>query len=170
MFGFFFGALCLIGLISVIRRGRRGYYGRGCHGGRRGWGHHGHARGRGRGHGGGMLYGLFERLDTTPGQEKAIREAVDELVGAAREMKGEAKTSAGDIARVIREQEFDVEALGTAFSRQDDKLRELQKAFAGALARIHDALDDEQRKRLAGLLESVSGGGFGGWGPYRGWV
>jgi hypothetical protein len=118
-----------------------------------------------------MLYGLFERLDTTPGQEKAIREAVEELIAKARDMKGEARTSAGDVAKAIREQELDVDALGTAFSRQDDKLRELQTAFAGALARIHDALDETQRKRLADLIESVSGGGgFGGWGPYRSWA
>ena len=83
MSGFIIGLVCLWGLSRVLR-GRHGcgpgWRGRGWHG--RGW--------RGRGWSGGgragrywMLRRVFEKLDTTPGQEREIREAVDEVATVA---------------------------------------------------------------------------------------
>lgn len=175
MFGFIIGFLSLAGLIMVLKGGRRGCGGRGWHGGgwrgRRGrWGHHDHDRERGR-HGWGrrgMLRMLFERLDTTPGQEKEIAAAVDEFVAKARELRGESRSSRDDVARLLRTETLDENILGELFGRHDEKLRDLQKAFADALGRVHQALDPEQRDQLAQLLETGRGPGFGG--PYRGWV
>jgi Spy/CpxP family protein refolding chaperone len=172
MFGFIIGTASLIGLIAVLRRGRRRYWGYGHHGhscGRHGW--HGHHEGRGPrgGFRGGPLYWLFDHLETTPGQEKAIREAVEQLRDTARGTKKELRASGEDVARALRSETFDEALVGDMFARQDDSVRELQKAFAGALAKIHDALDEKQRGRLAELLESGRGfAGFGG--PYRSWV
>jgi len=66
MFGFIVGAACLFGLVRVLRHARHGHFG-----------HHG-PFGRFRGGFGPrmMLRGLFERLDTTPGQEKVIAAAI----------------------------------------------------------------------------------------------
>jgi hypothetical protein len=111
---------------------------------------------------------LFERLDTTPGQEKEIAAAVEELVGKARSLKDEGKTTRDDVAKLLRTESLDETVMGELFGRHDDRLREMQKAFADALGRIHQALEPQQREQLALLIESERGAGFGG--PYRGWV
>jgi hypothetical protein len=115
-----------------------------------------------------MLYHLFERLDTTPGQEKVIREAVEEFRDTIVGSRKEVGLSRDDVSKAIRGESFDETVMGDMFARHDDRLRELQKAFVGAMARIHEALDDSQRKRLADLLLSGPRLGFGG--PYRGWL
>lgn len=167
MLGFLIGFASLVGLIAVLKAGRRGCGG-GWHGGWHGRHHrHGWHGGRERGPRGWMRW-LSSRLDATPGQEKEIAAAVEEFLGKARELKREGKASRDDVARVLRHESLDEEALGALFSRHDDALREVQKAFAGALGRIHAALDSEQRARLAELIESSPRWGFGG--PYRGWA
>ncbi|UQA57726.1 Spy/CpxP family protein refolding chaperone [Polyangium aurulentum] len=161
-----------------------GGYGYG--GGHGGWeegeggehGHHGgpfrtHGRawgwGRGGGGGGGMrsffMRRLFEHLDTTPGQEKAIAAAVDELRGAMREHRGEVQKTRADIARAMRGANFDEVVLGELFARHDTAIEAMRKATVGALGRVHEALDERQRARLADLLEQYPGffgGPFGG--------
>ncbi len=162
MLGFLIGFASLAGLIAVLKRSRRGC-GRGWHGGwHEGRGHHRHGFEGGRR---GWLSWVSSRLDATPGQEKEIARAVEELVEKARELKRESKASRDDVARVLRSESLDENALGELFSRHDDALRELHKAFADALGRIHAALDPDQREKLAELLESKR---FGFGGPYRG--
>jgi hypothetical protein len=96
MFGFIIGTLCLIALIRTLyfRRHRNLMF---AYGGpfSNGFGYgpgYGYGPGFGRGHwrgrrwggyGGGFGFGraLFAQLDTTPGQEKAIAEAVAALGG-----------------------------------------------------------------------------------------
>lgn len=166
MLGFLIGFASLIGLIAVLKAGRRGC-GRGWHGG--GWHdhhHHHHRHERGSGHG--WLRFLFRKLDTTPGQEKEIRAAVEELIAKAKELRGEGRTTRNDVARLLRTDSLDETVLGELFSRHDDRLRELHKAFADSLGRVHQALEPAQRETLASLLESSHGPGFGG--PYRGWL
>lgn len=175
MFGFVIGFLCLFGLVRVLRYGRMGACGGRMHGG---WGHHHHGHhgwGGGHGwHGGGggggdyWLRGLYQKLDATPGQEKVIRAAVDEIKTAMASGKGELEQSRRDIAKAVRTGTVDEVQLGELFARHDEKLREVRKAFVGALAKVNEALDEDQRKRLADMLEGGFGrfgGGFGG--PYR---
>lgn len=172
MLGFLVGTACLIGLVKVLRAGRRG----GACGGR-GWsGHHGHHGWKGGGwgrsaRGGGFwLRGLFERLDTSPGQEKVIKQSVEELFDAGRGVRGELEQSRRDLAAALRSGVIDETAMGELFARHDDKLREARKTLVGSLAKVNDALDETQRKQLADLLERGLGGfgRFGGDGPYRG--
>jgi len=160
MFGFFIGFLCLAALIAVLRGGRHGRCGGGWHGG--GW-HGGGRRGRrGRGPRGGFgarfLDAVFDRLETTPSQEREIGGALDELFDAGRGLRREARTSRGDVARLMRTESLDETLLGELFARHDERLRELQKSFADALGRVHLALDPEQRERLAELLEAATAG------------
>jgi Spy/CpxP family protein refolding chaperone len=128
-------------------------------------GHHGPFRG-GRRRG---LYGLFEALDATPAQEKVILSAIDEVKLAVREGRGEIRQSREDLARAFRADSFDAEVMGNAFARHDEHIERLRKAVTGALARVHDALDDKQRAQLAEWLDSRGGMGafMGGFGPYR---
>ncbi|MCA9610940.1 MAG: periplasmic heavy metal sensor [Myxococcales bacterium] len=168
MFGFLIGFFCLALLIAVLRGGRRGCGGhRGCG---RGW-HGGH-----RGHGGGwrhrggptrFLGFVFDRLQTTPGQEKEIRGAVEELFDKASELRRERDATRNDLAKLLRTESLDETILGELFARHDERLRDLQKAFADALGKVHQALDPEQRAQLASYLESDRGRGDWG-GPYRG--
>lgn len=168
MFGFLIGFLCLALLIGVLRGSRRGCgHGHG-HGRGRGW-HGGGGWGRGRGGPSRYLGFVFDRLETTPGQEKEIRAAVDTLFEKAGDLRREGDASRGDLAKLLRTESLDETILGELFARHDERLRELQKAFADALGKVHQSLDPEQRNRLAALLEGQRGRTDWG-GPYRGWV
>ena len=180
MFGILFGTACLIGLISVIRRGRfHAHGGYGHWGGGGGWGGHGghgwhggggHGRwGRGGWGGGGggfgprmVMRGIFQRLDTTPGQEKVIQQAFEEVREATQKARGEFKATRGDVAKAFRAESFDAVAMGDLFGRHDSVLDDVRKAVVGSLSKVHDALDERQRGILAEMVEN--GGFFGSFG------
>lgn len=156
-----------------------------CHGGgepgcgadgehERGW----HRGGRHGAFGGGFggfgpkmfLRGLFERLDTTPGQEKVIFLAVDEVRDAMKSARHELGQSRADVAAAFGREHFDAETMGAVFSRHDDAIATVRKAFVGGLSKVHEALDERQRRIFAELIETRLPGmrwGFGG-GAYRG--
>ncbi len=196
MFGFLFGTLCLIGLIKVARHGRGygcGGYGRGYGGG---WGHrdprgwHGHDYGRGhfggddegfgggwrgrvRGYGGGRFFlrAMFERLDTTPGQEKVIQQAFEDLREKGRAAKNDMKTARAEIAKAMRSTSFDEVSVGTATAQVEAVMDSMRKAGIDAFAKVHEALDERQRGLLADFIEN--GPRFrdfaGNWGNRGGW-
>lgn len=148
----------------------------GRHGGcRNGWHDDGHAPWRGarwrRGGGGPgssfWLRGLFAQLDTTPGQEREIRAAIEQLSSSTREAKDGLKGVREDLARAVRGESFDEIAVGEASVRANVATAAVKDAFEVALKRVHAVLDANQRERLAELLER--GPGFGRrWGnPYR---
>ncbi len=159
MFGFFLGTICLIALISVLRRrwwggcgwhgpayGRYGSYGRypqRWRGGRRNWRW-------------GMLRSIFERLDTTPGQEKAILAAASDLREPSERARSEIRESLTEVAQALREDRIDEAKLRQAFSRQRDALGTAQEALLGALSRVHEALNPNQRRELAEWIQSRS--------------
>jgi len=167
MLGFIIGTVCLIGLIKVLRRGR-GWYGH-----RWGYGPHGGGYGYGPMGGGGgsrwFLRGLFHRLETTPGQEKAIVAAIDELRENRRVIREELEQSRGDVARVVAGGLVEDNSLEDTFARQDRLLAQLRVSFVEAMKKITEVLDERQRKQIADML---AGGFFrAGWarggGPYR---
>jgi Spy/CpxP family protein refolding chaperone len=165
MLGFIFGTVCLIGLLKVLRRGR------GWHG----YGHHafGHGRsGYGPGSGGPrrwMLRALFERLETTPGQEKAIVAALDELRENRKIVREEIQQTRGDVGRAVASGLVEDGTLEETFARHDRLLAQLRVSFVEALKKVTEALDERQRKQIADLLDGGFGGFRGGFrGPYRG--
>ncbi|MGD0525008.1 MAG: hypothetical protein ABSE49_07685 [Polyangiaceae bacterium] len=158
MIGFIIGTVCLIGLVKVLRRGR-GWHGR--------WGHHGYGRYGSMGGGGPrrwFLRSAFERLETTPGQEKAIVAAIDELRDNRDLVREEASQTRADLARVIAGGLVDDAALEETFARHDRLLAQLRVAFVESLKKVSEALDERQRKQVADLLARSSR--FGG----RVWV
>jgi hypothetical protein len=192
MLGFLIGTVCLIGLIKTLRggcgggrwgRGGWGYgggYG-GCGGGgcgeHRGYGghhgHHGHHEGWGGppwargGFGRGMmLRALFQRLETTPGQEKVIAQALEELRAEAEKHRGELKQSRADVAKAVRSEGFDEVLFGELFSRQDTTIEALRKAAMGSIGKVHAILEPKQRELFAEIIEGGLFRGFGG--PFRG--
>jgi Spy/CpxP family protein refolding chaperone len=168
MLGFLLGTVCLIGLIKVARGHRYGYAGRGW-GGRCGGGH-GYDDGPRGWDGGGfrargfgprfLLRAIFERLDTTPGQEKVIVQAADELraaFGGAREKLRETRS---DFASVFRGDVVDEAALSDIFVKHDTVISETRRSAVEAVRKAHEALTEEQRSKVADFIER----GRGGWG------
>lgn len=113
------------------------------------------------------LRALFAKLDTTPGQEREIRAAIEDFQTTAKATRGGLVESRTYVARAIAGDSFDEIAAGEASTRADDAVRNVKEALATALKRVHAVLDPKQRERLAELLEK--GPGFGRrWGnPYR---
>lgn len=145
MFGFLVGTVCLIALVKVVRGGGR-------------WGHHAGGRRRWA-----MRY-VFEKLGTTPGQEKVIEEVADELERKGRAMREELNKLRADLARSMRGEAFDTAQAREAMDRQQTLIDELRSAAIAGMQKIHEALDPEQRKRVGDLLEfgpSRFGGGCG---------
>ena len=177
MIGLAIGAAALFGIVAA----RRAYWHRACahgfhghHHGRHwgppwagGWHHHdrgdwGHGRGRRA-----WTWAVLERLDLSPAQEKLVRQEIEQVVERIRGLRTEAKAARDDLGRAVGGETFDRSALDAMFERQDTAIVELRAHIAGALGRIHEALDSRQREALSDLLAGglFRGAGFGG--PYR---
>ena len=166
MIGFIIGAACAVGIARMLRR--RAWYGHCGHG-------YGYTHGYGsplgframgrpgpRGPGRWALRALFERLETTPGQERVILAALDERRENRKAIREEAKQTRADLARAIAGGLIDDSTLEDSFARHDRTLAQLRVGFTEALKKVVEALDEGQRKELAGWIE----GGFfrRGWG------
>jgi hypothetical protein len=168
MLGFLFGTACLIGLFKVARGGCHGYRG----GGRWGEGGYGdHSWGppwRHRGHGGRgfgprfFLRSIFERLETTPGQEKVVMQAADEIRDAFGKAKSNLRETRSDFARIFRGDVVDEASLSDIFVKHDTVISETRRSAVEAVRKAHEALTEEQRSRVADFIER--GRGREGWG------
>jgi uncharacterized membrane protein len=103
-----------------------------------------------------MLRSIFERLDTTPGQEKAILAAAEDLREPAERARSEIRESLTEVAQALREDRIDEAKVRQAFSRQRDALAGAQEALLAALGRFHEALNPNQRRLLADWIQSRS--------------
>ncbi len=142
MFGFFIGAACLIGLVAVARHGRHRYYG-----------HHGHHHG-GRWGGRYFFHRILDRLDTTPGQEKVIRSALHDLKQEASNLRGEVKNTRSEIAAALRTPELDKAVLDRVFAKHDEVIEKLRASLLHTADQVHGTLDEQQRRKLADMIES----------------
>ena len=143
MFGFLFGTVCLLGLTATFAGRHHGHH---CGGGERGF--RGGRRGRF------MMNRLMDRLDTTPGQEKVIREAVDTLFDELHDARREFRGSRTDVAQVIRGETLDRAQVEAIFTRHDVVIDRVRQNALDAFSKVHDTLDERQRKILADLIES----------------
>jgi hypothetical protein len=176
MLGFVIGTACLLGLIGVLRAGRRRRWARfgygGCGGGYGGYGcGHGHRGGwdddeQGWGERGGpfgrwfILRSLFSRLETTPSQEKVIKDAISELRATADRVRGDAKAARPEVANAIRAESFDETLFGEISHKIDEAAMAMRRAAIDAFAKVHAVLDERQKRTLAEIVES---------GPRFGW-
>jgi uncharacterized membrane protein len=138
MFGFIFGAACLAGALFTVRRARRYASWRGGPG-RWSW------RGR--------MRHVFERLDTSPGQEKILVQAAEDVSQAAEKLRDVWSDTRSAWAQSLRGEAFDGATLREQDAKQDALLDELRKTIHASLAKVHEALDPRQRLELAHLLE-----------------
>jgi hypothetical protein len=148
MFGIFIGIVCVVAFIGVWR----GRFGRRWHG-------YGYARrfgGRGFARGGYFgLYRLFEELDTSPGQEKAIRSALRELRETFAALRPRLKETRHGVALALGNDAFDAGAIEQALEAPMVDVSRSRGSVVSTLAKIHEALDADQRRRLARFIESL---------------
>jgi hypothetical protein len=112
------------------------------------------------------LRSLFERLDTTPGQEKVIVSALDELADNRKVVREEWSQAREDLARALRGGLIDDATLDESFARHDRLMAQLRVSFVEALKKVTEVLDERQRKLLADRLE----GGGAWYGPSGVWA
>jgi hypothetical protein len=161
MLGFVVGAVCAVALFRAVHRARRFHARYGC--GEHGYYGPGAARFSGRRW---VLRSLFERLETTPGQEKAIVSALDELTENRRVVRDEWSQTRADLARALRGGIIDDSTLEDTFARHDRLVAQLRVSFVEALKKVAEVLDERQRKLLADRVE----GGARWWGPAGVWA
>jgi hypothetical protein len=106
------------------------------------------------GRGRSVIYSILGRIEATPAQEKVILSALDELKEAAAGLRGTGRDVRADVARAIRGSLLDDVALEIATARIDDAGLKLRAAVRAAVAKIHEVLDDRQRKMLADMVDS----------------
>lgn len=148
MFGILFGTACLLGLTATVAGQRR--EGRHCGGAGRGRGGYGFRGGRGRF----FLNRLLDRLDTTPGQEKVIREAVDGVFEDLHDAKSDLRGTRSEIAQAVRGENLDRGAIDGVFEKHDVVIDRVRQNTLDAFAKVHETLDERQRKILAELIEA----------------
>lgn len=163
MLGFVIGGIAAIGLIKLMRRHRfggcgAGFYEPGFGAMRRGFGPRF------------FLRSLFERLQTMPGQERAILAALGRLRENRTLVRDEIRQTREDVARVIEGALADDTMLDDAFARHDRLLAQLRVSWVEALKTISETLDEGQRKELAALIRNRGLFGRRSWGgphPFR---
>ena len=160
MLGIIFGTLCLVALVATVRRRRHGYfaYAPAWHAALHDahdapWQPRFHPRALGRRN---LLRALFARLDTTPGQEKAIVALLDAARERARGSRGELREVRREVAAVLGSDVLDRDALEAALVRPRQLANALQQELVTLLTAVHEQLDDKQRRVLGELLADGS--------------
>lgn len=160
----------IIGAVMVLKLVRALFWRRRMmHYGFAGGGHfRGHGRSWSRGPGSSFwLRAVFSKLDTTPGQEREIRSALEDFQREARAAKDGFRGAREKLAEAFGPDELDEAVLVEARASAEDVTAKVKDAFAAALRRIHAVLDPKQRERLAALLAKGPRFGRRWGGPYR---
>ncbi len=112
-----------------------------------------------------FLRGLFERLETTPGQEKVVAAALEDIWSTMRQARGE-WTDPTDLAVLLTGDTFDSTAAEGLSGKADASFAKVRVSVIEAMRKVHEALDERQRKILADWIRARAEGrgGFGGGG------
>jgi Spy/CpxP family protein refolding chaperone len=110
-----------------------------------------------------MMRHVFERLETSPGQEKVILDAMDGVRTTGEKFRGELGNTRQEISRALRGEHFDAAALRELFAKHDALVAELRESAMAGLSQVHEALDDRQRRELSEWVEDAGRFGFGRW-------
>lgn len=130
MFGFVVAGASLVGLVLIARRHRR-----------RGLGGH----------------WLFRKLDASPGQEKALRGALNEARDVALEMREDGREARQALAALFRAETLEHEVLERWLEERAERFNALKLRLFSQLQAVHAALDPEQRERVARWLSTRRG-------------
>lgn len=110
---------------------------------------------------------ILARLDATPAQEKLAREAYAEVRAALEVAEREFDASRSKLAEAIRAGHIDESLSRDLVAQHEEHLRVLSTSALGALSRVVEVLDEDQRRALAELVERHRSRFFDA-GPYRG--
>lgn len=145
MFGFIIGTACLVGFIVVYKHGRRH--------GLRGFGPR----------------WFFRKLDTSPAQERIVRNAFDAVRADAQRFARESREARRELADLLRAPDYDRERVRDWFATREQDFQRVRESVVGALGDVYDVLDDQQREKLAKMIEKAPYGrrAYHHGGPYR---
>lgn len=129
MFGFIVAAGSLAGLIYLAKRRRYGY-------GPRGYG----------------MRWFFRRLDASPGQERVIRNSLDETYAIGATLRDQSRRAKQELADVLGGPEFSETRLNDWFEARILDFRAELPKFTAEVAKVHEVLDDKQRRMLGDFL------------------
>lgn len=138
----FTAAAVILGLLVLLKLVRR-----------RRWARHARPRGRRWGRRARLRF-VLRRLDTMPGQEREILDALDELFETAADARGELADLREEIAFALRADELDEASAEALLARLEPSIATLRAALARAMARVSGALARDQREHLAAMIEA----------------
>ena len=164
--GFVLGAVVAAAITYVVVKKRHYRRFGGCGGFHHDrWGRHGdydhYDRPFGRGgfrQRGRFMFGLFRRLDVSPGQEKALIEMVERIRERVDEALPELNDARKQVAAALDSEVLDQPALDAAFARSSELAEKLARELREMIASAHGLLDPEQRRMVA---EWLAAGWFG---------
>jgi hypothetical protein len=114
-----------------------------------------------------VVRAILEHVRATPAQERVIGAAFEDFREELKKASGgEGRRSRQEVIDAFRRPTFDGVVLGEQFARHDTLIESARRSFVGLVAKVHDALEPEQRDRLAELIERgprFFGGLRGGW-------
>ncbi len=99
-----------------------------------------------------FLWGMFRRLDVSPGQEKALIEMVERMRERVDEALPELNEARKQVAAALDGEVLDQPALDAAFARSSELAEKLARELREMIASAHGLLDPEQRRLLAKWL------------------
>lgn len=153
------GVSVLVALMALRRVARR-RFGRSLRGGpwSGAWrdggcavGPHGHGHRGGRGRRAGMWFAL-RRLKLGEHEEAVVRAELGKLRTALRERREEWQLARQDLATAFQGAHLDTARVAAMFNRHDTVLQEIRAELTDSLQRMHEAMNDEQRGRVAAWL------------------
>jgi Spy/CpxP family protein refolding chaperone len=95
---------------------------------------------------------LFRRLRTRPEQEQVISAEADALFSELRALRADVHGVRDEVADLLSAPATDAAAVQAAIDARIARLAALRTRLAEAVARIHAALDPQQRTALATLV------------------
>ena len=108
-----------------------------------------------------MMYRVLDRLDTSPGQDKAILGAIDDLRDSAVSARRDLPDLKKQVAEALRAETFDEHAFQAIFDEPLGRLNKLRDELTRTAATIHETLTPKQRDRLYDLVQSSTRWGYG---------
>ncbi|HSN90876.1 MAG TPA: periplasmic heavy metal sensor [Anaeromyxobacteraceae bacterium] len=97
---------------------------------------------------------LAARLGARPEQERVLGEEADALAAAISGGRSDLSSVRAELADLLSGPALDAQAVASAIDRRLARLGAVRARAAEALARVHAALDPEQRVRLAEMVRA----------------
>jgi hypothetical protein len=102
------------------------------------------------------MWRALRRLDTSPGQEKVIRNAWEEFRLVMKDARQRAQSARPELAQLIRGP-VTADELNAWLNARVMELNQVTPAATEAFAKVHEVLDDRQRAMLADWVERSRG-------------